>query len=133
QNWLDWNILSVGRCQPSPDGKIVATWVRVDRTVRLWDAATGKQFRLLGKHQWESDKSDGPIRAVVFSPDGKLLATADDNPSVRLWDVARGTELRQFRGLHGETGYIAFAPDGKTLAAWGVGKEVRLCDVTTGR
>src|SRR5262249_10162937 len=97
QRWFD----SDGPCEPSPDGKIVATCARSEGPVRLWDAATGKQLHLLAKHGWTglSGRTEAPRRPLAFSPDGKLLATADENPAVRLWDVASGKEVREFRGL----------------------------------
>jgi WD40 repeat protein len=57
-------------------------------SIRLWDAATGKELRRL-------DSGNGAATALVFSPDGKLLAEGfwpKGNPSsvVRLWDVASG-------------------------------------------
>src|SRR5260370_12598983 len=58
-------------------------------------------------------------------------------PRVRLWDVARGKEVRQLDARPKEAGYggwdVAFAPDGKTLATSGPGRAVRLWDVATGK
>ncbi|HEV3260479.1 MAG TPA: sigma-70 family RNA polymerase sigma factor [Gemmataceae bacterium] len=133
RRWFDWHVFGVGRFALSPDGKTVATWGKLDHSVRLWDAATGKQLRRLGEHRWESSGAEAPWRAVAFSPDGRLLASADGDPAVRLWDVARGTELRPLRGLQGETWFIVFSPNGRTLAAAARGQEIRLWDVTTGK
>src|SRR5262245_45887160 len=55
--------------------------------------------------------------SVAFSPDGKMLASGSDDATVRLWDVATGTEMRVLRGHTGPVLTIAFSPDGATLAS----------------
>ena len=58
-----------------------------DQTVRLWEADTGKEVRVLEAHR-------SGVRAVAFSPDGKALASAGDDQTVRLWDLAAGKSVR---------------------------------------
>jgi RNA polymerase sigma factor (sigma-70 family) len=71
--------------------------------IRLWDAASGRLLRRL------------PSRANRFaiSPDGKWLLTDER----RLFDIASGKELRQFRAPAGHTECVAFSPDGQLAAA----------------
>lgn len=54
-----------------------------DAAVRLWDARSGREYVSYKGH-------DGAVTAVVFSPDGKWLATGDDGGTARLWDLAAG-------------------------------------------
>jgi hypothetical protein len=52
--------------------------------------------------------------------------------TARLWDVATGKEIRQFRGHQGWLGCIVYSPDGKMVAAAGEDKVIHLWDVATG-
>src|SRR5262249_11718501 len=65
------------------------------------------------------------IRALAFSPDGRILAAGSDD-SVRLWDVATGQERITLKGHTGEILCLAFAPDGHTLATGSRDGTVRL-------
>src|SRR4029079_8803586 len=56
-------------------------------------------------------------RAVQFAPDGKTLATASFDGTVRLWDVARGTQTAELRGHNLRVLAISFSPDGQHLAS----------------
>ncbi|MBE3042785.1 hypothetical protein IMZ48_09480, partial [Candidatus Bathyarchaeota archaeon] len=52
-----------------------------DKTIRLWDAATGA-------HQQTLEGHSGGVTAVAFSRDGKTLASASHDKTIRLWDAA---------------------------------------------
>lgn len=77
--------------------------------------------------------SDG-VRALAFSSDGRTLASADFDGTLRLWDVrARRPVGEPLHETTGEVWGIAFAPGGRTLAAAGADGTVRLWDAATGR
>ncbi len=55
------------------------------------------------------------VRQLVFSPDGKMLATGHADGTIHLLEVATRQERRCFRGHRGEITALAFTPDGKRL------------------
>ncbi|PSB13648.1 hypothetical protein C7B76_19095 [filamentous cyanobacterium CCP2] len=71
--------------------------------------------------------------AVMFSPDGQLLATTDVDSEIRLWQVADGRNLLSCRGHTSWVWSVAFSPDGQVLASGSDDKTIRLWDVKTGQ
>jgi WD40 repeat protein/uncharacterized caspase-like protein len=75
---------------------------------------------------------------MVFSPDGRLLATATYRSStIKLWETATGRELRNLssgtQSVLGTSPLIAFSPDSRLVAAAAGDNSVKIWDVTTGR
>lgn len=59
------------------------------------------------------------VYTVLYSPDGKRMATCGKDKTVRLWNAADGRPLAVFHGHTRELSNIAFTPDGKQLASVG--------------
>ena len=107
----------------SPNGRTIASGAE-DRTIRLWEARTGRQLAALQGHQ-------ALIYNLAFSPDGRTLASASRDRTVRLWQV--GAESQALRAHQAGVNGVAFSPDGKAIASASSDKTVRLWDTTTGR
>jgi WD40 repeat protein len=91
----------------------------LDKTVRLWGAATGKERATLKGHTERID-------CLAFAPDGKALAATGyevkDNlvtAVVTLWDPATGKEWKVFPAEMGLPTGVSFSPDGTRLALGG--------------
>ena len=133
---------SINAAAYSPDGKTLAT-AGYGGTIRLWDAATGKQVAVFQRENKAS------ITSLAFSPDGKTLAAAGsfarspttlkDLPTELVcWDVAKGEArlsiqagpdaINNRSSFHG----LAYSPDGKWLAA-GTYDGIGIWDASTGK
>lgn len=57
------------------------------------------------------------VYSVTFSGDGRYVLTGGHDPIVRLWNMADGTQVREFRGYTASVTSVAFSPDGSTVLA----------------
>jgi WD40 repeat protein/beta-lactamase regulating signal transducer with metallopeptidase domain len=134
----------------SPDGRTLAT-ENADRTINLWEVASGKKRASLGKTLAQQPQQNGrrmvarldidglagrfnepagPV-GLAFSPDGRALAARGPDLSVHVWDVTAGKEVGQLKGHEGRIETVAFAPDGKTLASGATDTTILLWDAAS--
>jgi WD40 repeat protein len=119
----------------SPDNKLLAS--ASNKVIALWDVIHVTESCGKDKAEWWGEGEFTPllklsghtddVSQVAFSPDGKLLISASNDKTIKLWDVASGKELKTINS--GAAYYVAFSPDGKfivsassdgTIRLWGV-------------
>ena len=76
--------------------------------------------------------SDGFIASVIFSPDGRLLASESEDDTIELWDVLTGKSIANFPA-RGFVWAVAFSPDGRLLALGSEDGMIELWDVSSGK
>jgi WD40 repeat protein len=108
----------------TPDGKRL---VCGGESLSVWDLATGKELGPDGGHR-------AGVGRVLFSPDGRALASVDQTLGLGLWDVATGKPLiPSLQGGGFRAVGLTFAADGRELSALGIDASARTWDLTTGR
>ncbi|OAG10550.1 putative WD-repeat protein [Paraphaeosphaeria sporulosa] len=73
------------------------------------------------------------VRAVVFSPDGQLIASASNDRTVRVWETATGQCRIVMQGHLFPVKVVMFSPDGQLLASASWDKTVRVWETATGQ
>jgi WD40 repeat protein len=116
-----------------------------DGKIRFYDLVKNAQAKEVNAHIREVNKNQvpQPIYSLTFSTDGKQLLTSSYDNSLKLWDVAAGTMIREFKAHkdkdfekgHQEPVYTAaFSPDGKFIASGSSGLErtIKIWDASNG-
>ena len=70
---------------------------------------------------------------LQFFEDGKMLASGGYDKIVRIWDVARGEEIKRLEGNMAAVRAVAFSRDGKLVASAGSDRRVRIWNLADGR
>ncbi|HEX3658580.1 MAG TPA: serine/threonine-protein kinase [Pirellulales bacterium] len=75
----------------------------------------------------------GNVLGVAFSPDGRLLASANGGTGVKVWDTTTGQETLNLKGHRYGVTSVAFSPDGKWLASASLDSTVKVWDAAMGQ
>jgi WD40 repeat protein len=116
---------SVNAAVYSPDGK-KAVSASNDKTIRIWDAASGRELLTLAGHG-ES------VRSLAVSPDGKQIASGSNDKTIKLWNMETGQEIRTITGHDHTVVSVAFSPNSKRLVSCSYDETIKIWDVGTGR
>jgi hypothetical protein len=106
----------------SRDGRRLVSAGR-DRTMRVWDRASGQELRVLKGH-------NGRVNRAVFSPDGRRILSGSDDRTLKVWDAGTGKELFTLRGHDNAVYPVDFHPDGRRVVSGSFDKTIRLWDVS---
>ncbi|HEV3122364.1 MAG TPA: protein kinase, partial [Isosphaeraceae bacterium] len=95
-----------------------------DNACRLWSTASGELLRTMSRHM-------GPVRALAYSPDGRLLLSGAGDRTAQFWDVSTGRPQGLPMRHPDLVTNVEFSPDGRVAltVSW---EQVRLWDVETG-
>jgi ribosome assembly protein 4 len=102
----------------SPDGRLIAS-ASFDKSVRLWDAATGKFLAALRGHV-------GAVYQVCWSGDSRLLVSASKDSTAKVWDVQTRKLLNDLPGHFDEVYAVDWSPDGQRVASGGKDRVLKI-------
>jgi WD40 repeat protein/beta-lactamase regulating signal transducer with metallopeptidase domain len=114
----------------SPDGNYLVTG-GARQSVRLWDVKQRKLIATL-REAPEPGQSKPPLTMAV-APNGKLLATGNEDGEIHLRDPRSGTLVRTLTGHKDAVTAVVFSPDGKYLATSGPDMSVRVWEPNSGK
>ncbi|MDE0299504.1 MAG: leucine-rich repeat domain-containing protein [Candidatus Poribacteria bacterium] len=104
----------------SPTGRMFASCG--EEAIRIWDFNSREIVGILERHTED-------VTSLVFSPDGRTLATGSFDATIKLWDLESKENFATLEAHTGGVRSISFSPDGRTLASAGNDFSAKLWDV----
>ena len=131
------NIGSYEVAAVSENGSILAIGDKDGEKIHVWETANGRwrvtfrghvNFFKEGPNEEEID-----IRALAFTPDGKMLASGSEDKTVQLWNTQNGAKIATLKGHEGWVTTVALTADGRTVASGDTDSVIKVWDVNTER
>ncbi|WP_414584743.1 caspase family protein [Scytonema sp. PCC 10023] len=101
----------------SPDGQMLVSASKRDKTIKLW-SVDGRVLQTF-------TEQPQAVTSVTFSPDGKTIASASEDKTIKLWSI-NGQVLKTLTGHTQGATSVTFSPDGKTIASASEDKTIKL-------
>jgi len=117
------DVVTIQRVVFSPNGKLLAACDGSE--IKLYDPASGSELRALTGHPAD-------VTAIVFSADGRYIASGGVDGSVIIWEAAGGSIHARLAGHTATIEGLAFSPDGQWLVTAGDDDALNLWNVATG-
>jgi WD40 repeat protein len=73
------------------------------------------------------------VNSVAFSPDGRYALSGSKDNTMKLWEIASGSEIRTFTGHSSSVYSVAFSPDGRYALSLSGDSTMKLWDLASGR
>jgi WD40 repeat protein len=114
----------MGETAVSSDRRLIASASADERSIRIWNLATGEQRHSL-------PDGVGGAASLVFSPDGETVVSANYDNDIRVWKTKSGELVRRVEDMTGAMFAAEFTPDGKHLIMGGLDETVYIWDAKT--
>jgi WD40 repeat protein len=114
----------INGCAVSPDSSYIvsASW---DRTLKVWDVATGDERLTLTGHTSE-------VRSCAVSPDSRFIVSASNDHTLKVWDARTGAERLTLTGHTDEVRGCAVSPDGSFIVSASKDHTLKVWNAQTG-
>ena len=116
-------IYSVGYSPIASDNYAVADW---DGNIQLWQQKANQKQKLVNTIK----AHDNTVSQIKYSPDGKLIASAAWDKTIKLWNAETGELIDTLTGHKNGVNTIAFSPDGQTLISGGEDKTIKIWNIS---